>query len=272
MSLRHAKPQTSTAYAHLTRVEVNGITLTLLDYFAPHDLSFHNPKYPSVIMVCKGVYDVRACKDHFVIKQGASFCLQDVTNMPVEKSEKGLRLFTFQFNDEWCKQYEPDLPATGSFTIARNSRLHSYSVQLYKEFQHVSADTVPVMQKLLEIICILLKKEAQDKSKTEPACVEKLRTVCDALPECLPDAKVWARELGIAKRKLISWLKKYTGITYKNYQLKRKLRLAHNYLRDTKLSCSEISDLCGFSSDSYFNQEFKKEYGLCPEEYRATYF
>ena len=52
--------------------------------------------------------------------------------------------------------------------------------------------------------------------------------------------------------------------------MKVKLERSVNYLIYTDLSIEEISDICGFSSASYFRKNFYKAYKMTPREMRKS--
>lgn len=58
------------------------------------------------------------------------------------------------------------------------------------------------------------------------------------------------------------------GISFKTHL--NNLRLAHAcmLLADRDISISEVGEASGFNSYAYFNNQFKKEYGITPAEYR----
>ncbi len=59
-----------------------------------------------------------------------------------------------------------------------------------------------------------------------------------------------------------------TGRTPYRYLLERRLAQAKKLLSTTDLSVGAITRECGFSSQSYFNQIFKREMGCTPIEYK----
>lgn len=65
--------------------------------------------------------------------------------------------------------------------------------------------------------------------------------------------------------------KQKTGSTVMNYILKTRIILAKNMLLKDRLSVSEISSRCGFSSPSYFCRVFKESTGKTPLEYRKLH-
>jgi len=58
--------------------------------------------------------------------------------------------------------------------------------------------------------------------------------------------------------------KEHTGKTYKEYLTGLKLRYARRLLLATDLSVLSIAESAGFGTQSHFNKEFKREFGVSP--------
>lgn len=58
------------------------------------------------------------------------------------------------------------------------------------------------------------------------------------------------------------------GICLQKYILKERLRLAVNILRNSNEKIGTISDYLCFHSQSYMTEQFVKEYGMTPTQYR----
>ena len=63
--------------------------------------------------------------------------------------------------------------------------------------------------------------------------------------------------------------KEYYGISPMKYVAALKLEKAKQFLRSTDMKVVTIAQLCGFSSNSYFSNVFRKEFGMTPEQYRS---
>ena len=61
---------------------------------------------------------------------------------------------------------------------------------------------------------------------------------------------------------------KYIGISPITYLLQKRIQEGKSLLGSTTYSISQISDMLGFSSQSYFSQAFKKATGKTPIQYR----
>lgn len=64
---------------------------------------------------------------------------------------------------------------------------------------------------------------------------------------------------------------KYTGISPIQYLNKKRMEAACTLLTDTDYPIATISSSIGFSSQSYFTQTFRKNYGVTPIKYRQMH-
>lgn len=79
---------------------------------------------------------------------------------------------------------------------------------------------------------------------------------------------VMADELGYCKFHLCRIFKEVTGTTILQYTNNLKCFYAEQLLSTGKYSVHEVSELCGFESDSYFSALFKKFRGVLPSAVR----
>lgn len=69
---------------------------------------------------------------------------------------------------------------------------------------------------------------------------------------------------------LSTLFKKETGTTIHRFIQNKRLETARNMLKKSNYSCTEISSLLGFSSQSHFIQCFQKKYRITPAEYQKN--
>lgn len=62
--------------------------------------------------------------------------------------------------------------------------------------------------------------------------------------------------------------KREYGVSPINYMISRRIDESKYLLAETDLSMSQIAQLLGFSSSSYFSQAFRKTQGVSPMEFR----
>lgn len=77
-----------------------------------------------------------------------------------------------------------------------------------------------------------------------------------------------AHSLNMDRSTLSKKFKRELGFNISSYIMRRKLEEAKSLLRYTDKSISEISEYLCFSSQSYFQNVFKKKYGMTPNEFR----
>jgi AraC-like DNA-binding protein len=65
--------------------------------------------------------------------------------------------------------------------------------------------------------------------------------------------------------------KKKIGLTVMEYILKTRIAMAKELLCEAKMSVTEISEACGFSSTSFFSRTFKNEVGMSPLQYKKKH-
>jgi len=61
------------------------------------------------------------------------------------------------------------------------------------------------------------------------------------------------------------------GVSPIKYLTERRIQVSKELLSSTDYSIAQISNSCGFSSQSYFSQSFKKFTDMTPAEYRGIY-
>lgn len=87
-------------------------------------------------------------------------------------------------------------------------------------------------------------------------------------PNChIPDV---AKHCCISEAGLYNLFKKETNTTPAQFKLMAKLEKAFHYIVSTDIPIEEISELCGFSSPSYFRKNFYKTYQKTPSKLRQS--
>ena len=80
-----------------------------------------------------------------------------------------------------------------------------------------------------------------------------------------------AKHLKISASYLSRLFKQETGVFFGDYVNKLKIEEAASLLLYTEYNDAEISNLLGFSSQSYFIKIFKKQMGTTPKKYKKQY-
>ena len=80
-----------------------------------------------------------------------------------------------------------------------------------------------------------------------------------------------AQELHLSRTKAYRLFDKYAHTSPNNYLNTYRLAMSQQALRDTDLTITEISTMCGFQTSSYFTKIFGKETGTSPRAYRERH-
>ena len=131
-----------------------------------------------------------------------------------------------------------------------------------------------VCQAFMEILIIRLMRSTGLSLPSEPQnsvgnhqCAAVRRYIDQHFKESLTLDQL-AEEAHVNKFYLSHAFKKEYGVSPINYMISRRLEESKYLLAETDLSLSQISQLLGFSSLSYFSQVFHRTQGLTPMEYR----
>ena len=148
--------------------------------------------------------------------------------------------------------------------------------ELYSVMQMSAAngDIAPqILPRLLESLLAVLAgymSADDEKRRTPPDIQAALVYIQEHFKENPPLSSV-AALLSLNERYFCARFKKYTGRTYKEYLRRTKLRYARKLILSTDISMTEISEMCGYGTQSHFNREFKERYGTSPRELRGKY-
>ena len=136
---------------------------------------------------------------------------------------------------------------------------------------------------LLELIRNILGRKAEIKkkylkddnedlalysSKEEGFILQLNRVIAEHLSDPELDQLVLCRELGMSRAALYNKMKAITGAGAKEYITKIRLEKAKTMIETTGLSIVEISEMTGFTSQSYFSTAFKAYTGMTPSQYK----
>jgi len=77
-----------------------------------------------------------------------------------------------------------------------------------------------------------------------------------------------AQQAGMSEFHFSRLFKRAIGLPPSQYQIKLRLELARQLLRETKHRVIKIADEVGYANPSHFARRFRKESGMTPSEYR----
>jgi AraC family transcriptional regulator len=79
-----------------------------------------------------------------------------------------------------------------------------------------------------------------------------------------------AKESGYSRAHFLRMFRAATGLTPHQYVLQRRLGIAQQLLRQSRMVLADIAIRCGFSSQTHMNDIFRKQLGVTPQEYRRS--
>lgn len=93
-----------------------------------------------------------------------------------------------------------------------------------------------------------------------------LAALVQALPDGPPSKAAIARQLGMSPRNMQRYLAD-EGTSYKSLLNDARVDLARNYVREARLSVTEMAFVLGFADTSTFSRAFKRWTGMSPRRY-----
>ena len=96
-----------------------------------------------------------------------------------------------------------------------------------------------------------------------------LRRKLETSPEDYPNIDAICSSVNMSRSSLQKNYRECFGLSIYDELIHFRIEKAKRLLSDTSFSITEISVMCGYSSDSYFMKQFKKLTGFTPSEYRS---
>ncbi|MBO5203847.1 MAG: helix-turn-helix domain-containing protein [Clostridia bacterium] len=79
-----------------------------------------------------------------------------------------------------------------------------------------------------------------------------------------------AEMLGLSPTYLSRWIRRHFGVSFKELLMRERFAVASDLLRTTDLPIGDIFLHIGYENSSYFHKEFKKRFGMTPNNYRRA--
>lgn len=143
---------------------------------------------------------------------------------------------------------------------------------LYQEMDSIPANPLRLLAKAIQICADMADHiETVDNNKQTDAVPILFLKMTDYIHNNYQDKltidKI-ANSGAVCRSKSCQLFQQYVHMTPTTYLTKYRLSKSAELLRDTELSITEISLLCGFQSPSYYISVFKRETGQTPLRYR----
>lgn len=145
--------------------------------------------------------------------------------------------------------------------------------RILQELFEKNSGYLPICQNLLEILIALLVRHSNFQVSPLPAC--RASKECAIVKQYIDTN--FKQSITLDQLAAIAHVNKYYLVhsfsrEYNtspiNYLIDRRVRESCDFLCNTNYSLTQISQIMGFSSPSYFSQSFRKVMGISPLEYR----
>jgi AraC-like DNA-binding protein len=78
------------------------------------------------------------------------------------------------------------------------------------------------------------------------------------------------KELGYTRQYISGRFHRVTGRLLSHFLKEKRLEKAARLLKAGNLRVSQIARRCGFDSENYFRQQFRRRYGMSPRQFRTN--
>ncbi len=153
------------------------------------------------------------------------------------------------------------------------TNVYSYLNSMLDEITEQQEDYEAVCQNLLEVLLICILRSGSlsvvpDNSRLLNRECTQIKNYLDANYSEDITLDTLSALTHMNKYYLAHTFTKYMGLSPINYLLQKRIQEGKSLLESTSYSIAQISDLLGFSSQSYFSQAFRKATGMTPMQYR----
>ena len=169
--------------------------------------------------------------------------------------------------------------SNGQFCILdhfESAEISSCLRNILREMEQKNTGYQDICQAYMEILIIRLMRNTTMTLQAEPQvntgnrqCANVKRYIDLHFKESLTLEQL-AEEAHMSKYYLSHAFKREYGVSPINYMISRRIDESKYLLAETDLSMSQIAQLLGFSSLSYFSQVFRKENNTSPMEFRQN--
>lgn len=128
-------------------------------------------------------------------------------------------------------------------------------------------EVAALMTEMAKAYCRLVRKQ---NMRNYSALVQKAVVYIEGDLAGNLSLRVLAQDLNVNASYLSALFKKETGRTVTDYILQRRMELAAQLLRDTRLQVQTVAQHCGIVDIHYFTKLFKRHTGLTPREFRQS--
>jgi len=194
------------------------------------------------------------------------YCPPFVPNTIIADSENPFLLSGLEF---YAPSYRDTLKQ--SFSLLQDPFLIQAINQMIREYQYKKNGSENICDALLKVLLENLLRFSQESGSTRHNLTQDIleyinmnlhRTITH-----LELSQIFSYHKNSINRLLI----RETGLSLKNYVIELRIRRSSEFLKYSNKSISEIAELCGYSSTTFFSRQFREKTGITPMQYRTSF-
>ncbi len=135
--------------------------------------------------------------------------------------------------------------------------------QLIESYEEEKEDKAVAVKRIIAFV-----RSSSSGTSNNPPIVNAVKDVILKNVEDDLSVSCIAEKIGVSAYYMMHQFKAITGTTITSYKKELKLSKAKRMLVNTEKSMTEIAQMCGFGSSSYFAKIFMQAEGVSPTEYR----
>lgn len=156
--------------------------------------------------------------------------------------------------------------------LHQDAPAHRPLLQIIRSLWDTRGQHMLALGKLYEFWHLLFPLVQQEQSSNTDQDLHLLKQMLEYIRTHYPERislQQIAASAGICRSKCCRIFRAYLHSSPNNYLTSFRLEKAMDLLRDSDISISEVAYNCGFSSASYFTEQFSRYKGITPTSYRS---
>ena len=237
----------------------------------------HRHPHAELFFCLEGKGELQIARDRFPLSRGDFFLI----NPGVEHTEHSSQKEPLSYvvigasGVRFISEKEMDSQQRCSLIQGNSSEFEPYFLDIISELSQKKEGYLSICLSILNILLTKISRSMQIEIASSTPMLGALN--CEEIKQLIderfaqPITLEWlAAQAHISKYHLSHSFRRQYAISPIQYLNKRRLQEAEHLLAHTTHSLSEIGNMIGFSSASYFSQAFKNHTGMSPSEYRSN--
>ena len=238
-----------------------GVMLNRKEFVMPNFI----PSNDMLILVKSGTFSVEVNGQTHTVKENEAFLFKK-GSFHKRKILKECVLYVFRFDSD------VDVFKDTHIIFHDIERIKSTLNLLKRIDRSVNNNNFSLKQNLLLDIIgqYLLENEFYTQSQIKDEKIESALNYISRSLHFKINLKCAAKLTNLSYVQFLRRFQKYTGVTPSEYITSLRMQKAKTLLSDTDYHIKDIAEKCGFESEYYFSNFFKKNAGLSPKAFRNS--